>query len=130
MVPYRIQFQVESQASLSNVLAVPNPFSDFTRFSYRLTGTDIPTRFLLEIYHPSGRLVRTIDLAQLDEVYIGEYITQFAWDGTDQNGNRLDNGVYSYRITASLPNGQTLPVKNAVTGEYFPNGWGKVAILR
>jgi flagellar hook assembly protein FlgD len=71
-------------------------------FTYRLTGPDHAAEISLKIYTVSGRLIRSFrDF--LDD--FGRPGTQLdyhvlAWDGRDDDGNRLANGVYFYKIKA------------------------------
>jgi hypothetical protein len=47
----------------------------------------------IKIYDTSGKLVRTVNLGKIQD----EYSTQelmFQWDGKDDDGNKLPNGVY------------------------------------
>jgi hypothetical protein len=48
--------------------------------------------FEIRIFNQAGRLVQAIKGAQSGEAH---------WDGRDQWGNRLANGVYFYKITAT-----------------------------
>jgi flagellar hook assembly protein FlgD len=56
-------------------------------------------------------------------------MTEFAWDGTDEFGDRLARGVYLYRVIAQL-NGQDLEVRETKASEYFTKGIGKMYLLR
>ena len=40
-------------------------------------------------------------------MHIGRNITDYKWDGTDQYGQKLANGVYLYRVLTNL-NGKSL----------------------
>jgi hypothetical protein len=126
---YRIMFRVVAEQTLSDIICYPNPFSDFTRFSYLLTGKEIPEKFLIQVYHPSGRLVKTIDLKALNEVFIGQYTTKYSWDGRDDNGDLVANGIYSYKVLVEMPGGKPIRIRNSTTGQYFPYGWGKISVL-
>ena len=52
-------------------------------------------------------MVKEITRSELGNLRIGRNITDYAWDGTDEYGNELANGVYFYRVTASN-NGEAL----------------------
>ena len=70
----------------------PNPFINQTRFRFDLPEQDWVT---LEIYDVLGRKVRTL----LNDVGISrgthDWIT---WDGRDDNGNYVSNGIYFYQF--------------------------------
>jgi hypothetical protein len=82
----------------------PNPFTDFTIFAYYLTSTDIIDDFEIRIFSVSGRLVRKLknDLNTLtpenDPRRIG--YNELVWDGTDEDGNPVANGVYFALVRA------------------------------
>ena len=54
----------------------------------------------------SGRIVRELDQYELGELKIGTHKTEYAWDGTDEFGDRLANGVYLYRVIAKDQDGK------------------------
>ena len=94
---YRINFEVINRSTITDVLNYPNPFSTSTRFLFTLTGSEPPTYFKIQIMTVSGRVVREIFQDELGPLRIGRNISEFAWDGTDQFGDQLANGVYLYR---------------------------------
>ncbi|MCB0843414.1 MAG: hypothetical protein KDE26_09195, partial [Bacteroidetes bacterium] len=77
----------------------------------------------------SGKLVKVIDLLALGEVNFGRNITNYSWDGTDEYGDRLANGVYLYKVVSRMPT-QTLELNDTGTSDYFRNGYGKMVIMR
>ncbi len=127
---YRQSFEVINQQLITNVLTYPNPFTTQTSFVYTLTGSTPPETFRIQIMTVSGRVVRDIDLLAYESVRVGTHQTDFAWDGTDEYGDLLANGVYLYRIITSDGNGAALEAYDNGTDQYFRNGLGKVVILR
>lgn len=125
---YEISFEVVNIRSVTNVLNYPNPFSSSTRFVYTLTGEELPELFQIQIYTISGKQIKVIDLLELGDVHYGRNITDYAWDGTDDFGDPLANGVYLYRTVIKMPSGFTL--REEGTEKYFNNGWGKMYLMR
>ena len=64
-----------------------------------------------------------------DQHVIGNNISEFTWDGTDQFGDKLANGVYLYKVTAKL-NGEDLEHRNSAGDSFFQDGYGKIYIMR
>ncbi len=128
-VAYEIDFTVINRSSLSDVLNYPNPFSTSTRFVYTLTGVQIPERFELHVYTISGKLVKVIDLVEMNDVRIGRNITDYAWDGKDEFGDVLANGVYIYKVVAKL-NGEAIEYRDEGGPATMKNGFGKLYIMR
>ena len=126
----RKDFEVITQQMVSNVLAYPNPFTTQTRFVYTLTGNEPPVMFRIQIMTVSGRMIRDIDLTQTEELKIGTHQTDFAWDGTDEYGDMLANGVYLYRVITSDGEGQSLDKFDTNTDQFFNGGIGKVVLIR
>ena len=83
---------------ISNLLNYPNPFTTSTAFVFTLTGSEIPGNLKIQILTVTGKIVREITKDELGPIRIGRNITEFKWDGTDQYGQRLANGVYLYRV--------------------------------
>ena len=128
-IDYRISFEVINQAMISNGLNYPNPFSTSTRFVFTLTGSEIPSYFKIQIMTVTGKIVREITHHELGPMHIGVNISDFAWDGTDEFGDPLGNGVYFYRVVARLP-GEALEHYSTSIDKYFKSGWGKMWLGR
>jgi hypothetical protein len=129
---YRISFTVITKAMISNLLNYPNPFSTSTAFVFTVTGSEIPQNMKIQILTVTGKIVREITRDELGPIHIGRNITEFKWDGTDQFGQKLANGVYLYRFVTSL-NGKRMEkykAKNDNTDMYFNNGYGKMYLMR
>ena len=124
-----IKFKVVQESTISEIMNYPNPFSTSTRFVFTLTGSEIPDRVLIQIMNISGKVVREISEAELGQIRIGRNITEFAWDGKDEYGDNLANGVYLYRVHVSTSGKE---IKHLETGAdtYFHKGLGKMYIIR
>lgn len=127
---YKISFKVITESMISNVLNYPNPFSTSTRFLYTLTGSEPPAYFTIQILTVSGRVVREITQNEIGPMHIGTHLTDYAWDGRDQFGDPLANGVYLYRIVAKKANGENFKAYASGADAYFEKGYGKMVIIR
>lgn len=128
---YEIKFRVVNEHTITNVLNYPNPFSTSTRFAYILTGDELPEVFQIQIFTITGKLVKTIDLKALGDVKFGKNVTEYAWDGTDEFGDKLANGVYVYRVVTKMKSA-TLKASedDNKVDNMFNKGWGKMYIMR
>jgi flagellar hook assembly protein FlgD len=127
---YKIDFQVINKTSISNVLNYPNPFSTHTQFVYTLTGSSTPDFFKIQIMTISGKVVREITQDEIGPLRIGTHRTEYTWNGTDEFGDKLANGVYLYRIVTQKTDGSAYEKYDNNTDTYFKNGFGKMVILR
>ncbi len=127
---YKINFEVITRKSISNVLNYPNPFSTSTQFVYTLTGDETPHHFKIQILTVSGRIVREITEQELGPLKVGTHRTDYTWDGTDEYGQRLANGVYLYRVVAKNLNGEDFEKYETNTNSFFKNDFGKMVIMR
>ena len=127
---YKIAFKVITESMISNVLNYPNPFSTQTRFLYTLTGSEPPVYFTIQILTVSGRVVREITQSEIGPMHIGTHLTDYAWDGRDEFGDPLANGVYLYRIVAKKANGENFKAYTSGADAYFDKGYGKMVIIR
>ena len=81
---------------LRNVYNFPNPFFDKTQFTFELTqGAEV----IIDIYTLSGLKINSISSG-----YFNEGFGIIDWDGTDQFGQILSNGVYLFQIKAKNDN--------------------------
>jgi len=131
-IEYHVGFQVINKPMISNMLNYPNPFTTSTAFVFTLTGSDVPQNIKIEILTITGKIVREITKDELGPLHIGRNITEFKWDGTDQYGQKLANGIYLYRVVTNL-NGKSLDKYKATddnTDKYFNKGYGKMYLMR
>jgi hypothetical protein len=129
---YEVAFQVYNKPMISNMLNYPNPFTTSTAFVFTLTGSEVPQNLKVEILTVTGKIVREITKDELGPLHIGRNITEFKWDGTDQYGEKVANGVYLYRVVTNL-NGKMLDKftsKEDITDKYFNKGYGKMYLMR
>src|SRR5690606_23551170 len=113
----------------TNVMNYPNPFTTSTRFVFTLTGSEIPEVFTIQILTVTGKVVREITRSELGTLRIGRNITEYAWDGRDEYGDRLANGVYLYRVRTKL-NGQDLEKRASGADQFFNREYGKMVLVR
>ena len=128
----RVRFTVMNQAAISDLLNYPNPFTTSTAFVFTLTGRQPPRDLRIQIMTVTGRIVREIRREELGPLRIGRNMTEFRWDGTDQYGQALGNGVYLYRVITSQ-DGQPMDrwkPEGDPTGSFFKNGYGKMYLMR
>ncbi len=126
---YQIGFEVINKPMISNVLNYPNPFTTSTRFIFTLTGNKLPDYMKIQIMTITGKIVREVSMAELGNVHIGRNISDFAWDGTDEFGDPLANGVYLYRVIANM-NGLRMENYSTAADSYFKKGFGKMYLMR
>lgn len=127
---YSVSFEVDNRQRISNILPYPNPFSTATRFSYTMTGAGEPAHFLIQIMTVSGRVVREITREEFGPLRVGTHLSDFVWDGTDQYGDRLANGVYLYRVVVKNEEGADYGHYENETDRFFRKDIGKIVILR
>lgn len=87
--------RVSYETGVDRVFNYPNPFADETAFSFLLVGSMIPDAASVMIYTVSGRKIRTISVPP-EQLRIGYNIVK--WDGKDEDGDRLSNGTYFFKI--------------------------------
>ena len=127
--PYQISFEVINESSITHFFPYPNPFSTQCRFVFTITGSTIPENLMIQIMTISGRVVKTIDEIEIGTIQIGNNITDYAWDGRDEYGDLLANGVYLYRVIVQSE-GQELERRNTSADQALKRGIGKLYILR
>ncbi|MEA2063510.1 MAG: C25 family cysteine peptidase, partial [Gemmatimonadota bacterium] len=87
--------------TLSGVMNYPNPFRDRTDICFEVSG---PANVLVRIFTVAGRPVR-----ELVKNGLAAGFNTVGWDGADEYGHKIANGVYIYKIicmplTKSLSN--------------------------
>ena len=127
--PYVINFEVINESTITNFYPYPNPFSTRTRFVFTLTGAEIPSQIKIQIMTITGKVVREITQDELGPIRIGNNITEYAWDGRDEFGDQLANGVYLYRVIMNR-DGDSFQHRQTSADKAFKKGYGKLYLLR
>jgi hypothetical protein len=127
--PYEINFLVVNESTITNFYPYPNPFSTSMRFIFTLTGAEIPDQIKIQIMTVSGKIVREITQDELGPIRIGNNVSDFFWDGRDEFGDQLANGVYLYRVLIRK-NGQPMELRETKGDKAFKKGFGKIYLLK
>ncbi|MBZ0199906.1 MAG: hypothetical protein K8H86_08560, partial [Ignavibacteriaceae bacterium] len=92
---HRTIFYIYDQSDITNVFNYPNPFKDDTHFTFELRGSIPPEELTIKVYTVAGRLIRDISVPP-SMMQIG--FNKIPWDGRDQDGDEIANGVYFYKV--------------------------------
>ncbi|MBR9979287.1 MAG: hypothetical protein KFH87_14480 [Bacteroidetes bacterium] len=92
-----IRVRVSTKSRIAEVYNYPNPFYGETSFTFLLTGMEAPQEAEIKIYTVAGRLIRKVSYPA-SSMRIG--YNALKWDGRDEDGDELANGVYFYKIIA------------------------------
>ncbi len=111
--PVSVSFTVRPDFSLRIYGAYPNPFIDRTFVAFEITSGKAIEAVEVKVYSVSGRLIRTIRYPSGNPneaigllqggtgapTAVGYH--EAWWDGTDNYGNQVANGVYFYKVRVS-----------------------------
>lgn len=93
--------RVAASLTLEDVMNFPNPSSNETNFSYQLSkDADV----VIKIYTVRGELLKTLSASRGGAGgQLG--FNKIFWNGQDEQGNLLSNGMYLYLVTAADSDG-------------------------
>ncbi|MFH0734497.1 MAG: C25 family cysteine peptidase [bacterium] len=100
---YRISFVVNNKNEIKEIYNYPNPFSGSTYFTFNMTGTEKPDEIKIKVFTVAGRLIKNLEIP-IEPLKFG--FNKFYWDGKDEDGDEIGNGVYFYKVIVSK-NGET-----------------------
>ncbi|MCB0477541.1 MAG: hypothetical protein KDC84_05230 [Crocinitomicaceae bacterium] len=126
---YRIEFEVINYSSVTYLMNYPNPFSTSTRFVFTLTGSQVPDEMRIQIMTVTGKIVKTILMDEFGPIKVGKNISEYAWDGRDDWGDQLANGVYLYTVQMRI-NGEDVEHRGSGADQFFKKEFGKMYLLR
>jgi hypothetical protein len=126
---YEISFNVVREQAVTRFYPYPNPFTSKMRFVFTLTGTRIPEEIRVKIMNVEGRVVKEVSKEELGNLRIGNNITDWTWDGTDQFGDRLANGTYFYKVTVK-DGGEELKLRASKGDASFKEQVGVIYLMR
>jgi len=108
-----IIFYVFDQATIdvTNVYAFPNPLRDGTTFTFRPEPGNGRMDVQIDVFTITGQPVKHFDLSVAENW--GQPI-QVYWDGTNQNGMKLNSGIYPYTVKFSGEKGSFAQTSNKV----------------
>ena len=98
---------------LKDVVNYPNPFSSNTTFIFQHNIIE-PIDIKIKIYTVAGRLIKVIEEYSVIDKYV-----KIDWDGRDQDGSRIANGTYLYKL-----------IVKSVDGNSSQSVLGKLAVYR
>ena len=99
---YRVSFVVDRENKVYDIYNYPNPFADETYFTFNISGTELPEEMNVKIFTVAGRLIRDFEIPVSQ---LGFGFNKIYWDGKDQDGNSIANGVYFCKFNI-LNNGE------------------------
>ncbi|HQF43867.1 MAG TPA: T9SS type A sorting domain-containing protein, partial [Ignavibacteriaceae bacterium] len=91
----RSVFNVYNNPDLLQVYNYPNPFSDNTYFTFEIRGITPPEELKIKVFTVAGRLIKEFVLNSA-ALQIG--FNKIYWDGRDQDGDEIANGLYFYKV--------------------------------
>ncbi|MFB3906864.1 MAG: C25 family cysteine peptidase [Candidatus Eisenbacteria bacterium] len=96
-----ITIQTDRAFAIEALYNVPNPFEKETWFFYNL-GASMHSASI-RIYTTSGKLIRTLRGLPVRQ---GLSDPPVYWDGRDEDGDRVANGLYYYKLSVEGPEGR------------------------
>lgn len=90
-----VRVRVSTQSRIAELYNYPNPFRTETSFTFLLTGFEPPQEVEIKVYTVAGRLIRKLSYPA-SSMRIG--YNALKWDGRDEDGDELANGVYFYKV--------------------------------
>ncbi|HEX2865851.1 MAG TPA: type IX secretion system sortase PorU, partial [Ignavibacteriales bacterium] len=102
-----------SDLVVRDLMNYPNPFSSNTTFTFQRNMSN-PVDVKIKVYTVAGRMIREIESLGITDKFV-----KIDWDGRDQDGNFLANGVYLYKVIIKSAGGDS---KQEVLG--------KLAVIR
>ncbi len=123
---YSVSFRISNEEAVGDVVPYPNPFTTSCRFLYTVHGSIVPDNFAIRIFSLSGRAVKTITREEIGPLRVGTNLTDYVWDGTDDYGDKLANGIYLYKVMTDSDHFEDRQLSSA----FMEKGYGKITILR
>ena len=99
-----VAFEVEKTGAagfeLRDLFPYPNPFNHRTNLTFYITRESWVT---LKIYTVTGRMIYSQEGIHADPYY---NCCAFSWDGRDAEGDKVANGLYLYKLSATSTAGE------------------------
>ena len=122
--PYSITFRVQREPSVLMLAPFPNPSSGSVMFTLVVSGEDPPEAVEITILSVEGRQLRHLAPRQ---VFVGT--NEIIWDGTQDSGQPLPDGLYLYHVRL-WRGGVPQLIKVPLHTNYLQGGYGKILLRR
>jgi len=83
---------VNPNLAIVSLYNFPNPVRNATTFIFNIAGGSKPNSCKLKIFTVAGRVIKTFD------IFANIGINQVFWDGRDNDGDYVANGIYFYKL--------------------------------
>ncbi|MCP4631517.1 MAG: type IX secretion system sortase PorU [candidate division Zixibacteria bacterium] len=103
-----INVVTQDEIRLLDVMNYPNPFIDKTVIQYVLNRSDV-NDVTIKVFTLSGLLIKTIRNCPSDNSY-----NFVEWNGRDDDGDEIANGVYIYKVMANGTGGKSESLQKAL----------------
>ncbi len=90
-------FVVQSKPKILDVYNYPNPMTNDTYFTFKLT--QVPDEIRIRIFTIAGRMIKELKLNNSELHYD---LNKIYWDGRDTDGDQIANGTYLYKIIMDM----------------------------
>ncbi len=93
-----IEFNVVESENLSidKLMNFPNPFSDYTQFSFEHNRAGEDLEITIQVYSLQGKLVKRFYTIKENS---DSRISDLEWDGAETNGSKLASGIYLFNLS-------------------------------
>lgn len=85
--------------TIKNLYNYPNPFNRHTTIQFEHNNTFAPMDIQVLIYTVSGKMVKSMEKRIVPTDFL---VRDIDWNGQDDYGQRLANGVYLYKVKVSI----------------------------
>lgn len=126
---YEVDFNMQKKSTITNFFPYPNPATTNVKFVFTLTGASPPDQLLIRIMTVTGKIVKEITKDEFGPIKIGQNMSDYSWDGTDNYGDRLANGVYLYQVLTRI-NGTNIEKRKTQADNYFLENVGKIYLMK
>jgi hypothetical protein len=85
----------ETSNERSYIKCFPNPMQETTEIMYRLPKSNQKTT--ITVLESAGKIVKTFEVGNINQIH-----QKLIWDGENQNGDLLPNGIYVLKLTNDM----------------------------
>jgi len=100
-----IEFSVVERENIAveKLMNFPNPFRDYTQFSFEHNRAGDDLEITIQIYSMQGKLIKQFYTVKENSA---SRISDLEWDGIESNGSKLASGIYLFNLSVrSLTDG-------------------------
>lgn len=129
-LPYSVMFRAVRENTLLSFTPVPNPADQAVRFAIHFEGPASSATCQLQIFSADGKQILSVTETAFGLIPIGQSMSEYVWDCSDDGGHPVPSGTYYYRVKFFDQDGALIPYTGTGSTSRNQDITGSIVVIR